>query len=189
MSRAASPRPDRSPSPPPQARPYAVAVFAFARQNNTLREWSDTLRSVADAAGAVFAEIAGRALVPQPQLGEAILELAGHNLRNPESRNFVRILAENRRLELAGAVADMFEEFRRDSEGVEQVLVETAMPMHSASKSDLEAALQKRTGKKVQAEYRENPELLAGARIFIRDNVLDASAQGRLARLAAEMRR
>ena len=174
---------------PSQARPYAVAAFAYARQTDTVREWSETLRAVADAADGVFAEIAGRALVPQPQLGEAILDLAGHSLRNPESRNFVRILAENRRLELAGAVAEMFESFRRDSEGVEQILVETALPLHSAAKSELESALKNRTGKNVQAEYRENPELLAGARVFIRDNVLDASAQGRLNRLAAEMRR
>lgn len=187
MSRA-TPTPSTPPTPP-QARPYAVAAFAHARQNNAVREWSETLRAVADAAAAVFAEIAGRALLPQPRLAEAILDLAGNSMRNDESRNFVRILAENRRLELAGAVADIFEQFRRDSEGVEQILVETALPLHAAAKSELEDALQKRTGKKVRAEYRDNPELLAGARVFIRDNVLDASAQGRLARLAAEMRR
>ena len=174
---------------PPQARPYAVAAFAYARQHNAVREWSETLRAVADAASAVFAEISGRALVPQPQLGEAVLELAGHNMRNPESRNFVRVLAENRRLELAGAVADLFEEFRRDSEGVERVAVETAMPLDAAAKADLEAALRQRLGRSIQAEYRENPDLLAGARILVRDNVLDASARGRLARLAAAMRR
>ena len=170
---------------PSQARPYAVAAFAFARQSNAVREWSEVLSAVAAAAEAAFAEIAGRALVPQNKLAEAILELAGSDLRNPESRNFVRILAENRRLELAGAVSQMYEDFRRDAEGVERVLVETAMPLESAAKADLESALQKRTGRQIQAEYRENTDLMAGVRIRIRDNVLDASAQGRLARLAA----
>lgn len=172
---------------PSQARPYAVAAFAFAREKNAVREWSEILRAVAAASDAAFAEISGRALIPQDKLAESILELAGAELRNPESRNFVRVLAENRRLDLAGAVAEMFEEFRRDAEGIERVLVETAMPLESAAKTELESALNKRTGRQIQAEYRENPDLLAGARIRIRDNVLDASAQGRLARLSAAM--
>ena len=179
--------PDEAPIPP-QARPYAVAVFALAKRRDAVREWGEILRAVADAAEQVFAATAGRALVPQGKIAEAVLDLAGPELRNPESRNFVRVLAENRRLNLAGAVRRMFEGFRRESEGIERALVEAAMPLDSAAKAELEAALQKRTGKKIEAEYRENPDLLAGARIRIRDNVLDASARGRLARLAAAVR-
>lgn len=173
---------------PSQARPYAVAVFALAQERNTVREWGETLRAVAEAARQVFSATAGRALVPQGKIAEAILALADAELRNPESRNFVRVLAENRRLNLAGAVLQMFEEFRRESEGIERALVEAAMPLDEAAKSALEAALRNRTGKRIEAEYRENSDLLAGARVRIRDNVLDASARGRLARLAASVR-
>lgn len=173
---------------PAPARPYAVAVFALAQQRDAVAEWGETLRAVADAASAVFAEVAGRALVPQPKLGEAVAELAGEALRTPEARNFVAVLADNRRLELAGAVAELFEQFRRERDGVERVLVETALPVDDDAKAALEAALRQRLGKDIRADYRDNPALLAGARVFIRDNVLDASARGRLERLAEAMR-
>ena len=172
---------------PSQARPYAAAVFALAREKNAVPEWNGILRAAAAAAGSVFSGIAGRALVPQSKLAEAILELAGAELQSPEARNFIRVLAENRRLELTGAVADLYEEYRRDAEGIERAWVETARPIGDDEKAALVAALQKRVGRKIRAEYRENPDLLAGARIRIRDNVLDASARGRLARLAASI--
>ena len=181
--------PPSTPSTPSQARPYAVAVFALAREKGEMRQWGETLRAVANAADAVFAEIAGRALVPQGKLAEAVLELADSDLRNDESRNFVRVLAENRRLELAGAVAELFEGFRRDDEGIERATVETAMPLDADAQDALKAALEARTGKQIQAEYREAPALLAGVRVRIRDDVWDASARGRLERLATAMAR
>ena len=174
---------------PSQARPYAVAVFALAREKGETRQWSEALRAVAEAAEAVFAEIAGRALVPQGRLAEAVLELADSGLRSDESRNFVRVLAENRRLDLAGAVAELFEGFRREDEGVERATVETAMPLDAGARDSLKAALEARTGKKIQAEYRDNPDLLAGVRVRIRDDVWDASARGRLERLTTAMGR
>ena len=176
------------------ARPYAVAAFAFARERNAVREWRAAVDAVAEAARSVFAAVAGRPPIPQRELAEAVCEVAsrlspdGMAAAGREARNFVFALAENRRLASAPEVAAMFAEFQMDGEGAARVEIETAAPIPDAAKAALESALSRKLGGNVSASYRENPSLRGGARVRIRDDVLDASVAGRLARLAAVLK-
>src|SRR3954471_2603443 len=98
------------------ARPYAQACFALARQGDTVAAWSDTLATI--EAVARDPHIAAR--VRDPNIDPADLEafilgalgeaLDGHG------RNFVQMLVQTRRLELAPQIRELYEESRREHE-------------------------------------------------------------------------
>lgn len=118
----------------------------------------------------------------QAALAETIAEAAE---ADEAFANFLRIVAAAGRMEILGAIARRYAELHAHSAGVLNVRVETAHPMELAARSEFDRALVKWSGKKVRALYSENPELLGGVRVYVRDNVLDASIRGRIDRLAA----
>ncbi len=66
-----------------------------------------------------------------------------------------------------------------------QAIVEHAGPIDDAALEDLRAALAEHAGHPVSISPRENPKLIAGIRIRLGDDLLDASVAGRLQRFAA----
>ena len=84
------------------ARPYAKAAFEYAREQNALGRWSDTL---ATASSVVADERVSKLLssprVTPQQLVDLIAEIAGKGSSNgldESSKNFLNTLAQNRRL-------------------------------------------------------------------------------------------
>jgi F-type H+-transporting ATPase subunit delta len=63
--------------------------------------------------------------------------------------------------------------------------VEHAGPVSAEILQNVAAAMTRRYGRKIAAESRPNPSLLAGLRVRVGDDVYDASASGRLAALDA----
>ena len=81
------------------ARPYAKAAFSVAREKGSLAAWSHTLQTAA----AVVSDARIEQLVTSPNVSEDQLvdlfsDLSGKGDDNV--RNFVRLLAKNRRLAL-----------------------------------------------------------------------------------------
>jgi F-type H+-transporting ATPase subunit delta len=68
-----------------------------------------------------------------------------------------------------------------------QAIVESAGPLNPALRDQVLAKLRQRYGEDVQTEFRTNPELLAGLRIKIGDDVWDGSIQTRLNRLKEQV--
>jgi len=170
------------------ARPYAEAVFRIADASGKLGEWSDTLSNLSHVAvdPAIAAAIDDPKLSAPKVAGIFIQVLAGK--LTGEAENLVRVLAENRRLELLPDIASQFEMLKRDREGVVAAEIVSALPLSDSQVSELVSALEKRTGKRVKPEVSIDGELIAGVRVVIGDKVIDGSARAQLTALAAALK-
>ncbi len=170
------------------ARPYAEAAFRIADASGELARWSDMLADLAK----VSAEPAIAAALRDPNLsspkaaGLFIQVLAGR--LTGEAENLVRVMAENRRLELLPEVAAQYEILKNEREGVVEAQIISAFPLDDAQLTDLVSRLEKKTGKRVKAEVSVDRELIAGVRIVIGDKVIDGSARAQLVALEAALK-
>jgi F-type H+-transporting ATPase subunit delta len=169
------------------ARPYARAAFAYAREANAFAAWSKLLGAA--AAGVKDARVAG--LIGNPHVtSDALVDLLGglsKQAAGEHGRNFLRALAENRRLALLPYVHEQFEALRADVEGVVDVEVIAAREIAPPQRKKLESALAKRLGREVRMHTRIDGSLIGGAIVRAGDLVIDGSLKGRLERLGSAL--
>ena len=67
--------------------------------------------------------------------------------------------------------------------------ITSAQPLSDAQRDEIVAALERRFGKRIEAELDVDPELLGGARVQIGDQVIHASVRDALAQMAAALAR
>lgn len=167
------------------ARPYARAAFDYARGHDALAAWSGMLAAAAQAASdARVAPLLSSPHVRPAQLVGLVAEVAA--AQGP-ARNFLEVLAENRRLGLLPEIAAQYEVLRTEAERVIDVEVVSAMDLDGAQQARLAQALKGRFGRDVRMHTRTDASLIGGAIVRAGDLVIDGSLKGRLERLAAEM--
>jgi len=169
------------------ARPYAKAIFALARKNNSLAGTADGLTLGAQ----VVADPRVQALLGSPhvtpaQLAELVNGVAGSSL-DESGRNFVTLLAQNRRLGFLPEIAALFAQMKAEVENAVDVEVISATALTSDQESRYAAALQKKLGRSVRLRTKVDQGLLGGAVLKAGDLVIDGSIKGRLERLATEL--
>jgi F-type H+-transporting ATPase subunit delta len=162
------------------ARPYALAAYGFAAENNDVPAWSAMLNGLAEAVVHPDLEpLIDHTRVTSTQLQEILGEILG-SLLNEKRVNFVSALLDAERLELAPEIAELFERQKAASEGVVDVRVETAFAMSDAEQERLAKAMHERLGKDCEVTTTVNADLIGGAIIRVRDSVIDISLKGRL---------
>ena len=165
------------------ARPYAEAAFRLADAQGKLAEWSAVLANLS----AVAADARVRAAIGDPNFPAAkvaglfISVLAGK--LTGEAENFVRVLAENGRLEVLAEIRAQYEALKNAREGTVEAEVYTAFEMDQAQVADLVSRLEKKTGRKVKARVSLDKSLIGGVKIVIGDHVIDGSARAQLGAL------
>ncbi len=166
------------------ARPYARAAYAIASEAGTAATWSDALAFAARVA----ADPAVHALLGHPQLGrdDAITLLAPEGA-SETLRDFLALLADNRRLPLLTDIAGLFEELRADAERIVKAKVTSATALPAAELDTIKAALKRRFGRDVEIETSVDEALIGGAVIDAGDVVIDGSLRSKLARLQSAL--
>jgi F-type H+-transporting ATPase subunit delta len=169
------------------ARPYAKAAFEYARDTQALARWSQGLKAAAE----IVADPRVAPLTKSPQWSAAdlvslITDVAGDKL-DAGMQNFVRVLAENRRLLLLPEIAAHYEMLRSAVENTIDVEVVSAVPLDAAQAEKLERALSTRLKRRVRMQNAVDSTLLGGAVVRAGDLVIDGSLKGRLQRLATEL--
>ncbi|MGZ9104185.1 MAG: ATP synthase F1 subunit delta, partial [Rhodoplanes sp.] len=81
----------------------------------------------------------------------------------------------------------LYEERRREHEGVVEARIISALPMDVAQVKPLLEALERKYGRKVNAQVEVDPELIGGVRIVVGDKVIDATVRGRLDAMAVAL--
>jgi F-type H+-transporting ATPase subunit delta len=169
------------------ARPYARAAFAHAQGAKDLASWSKLL----DAAAQGAADPRVARLIGNPHVtGAELVDLLGglsKQAAGEDGRNFLKALAENRRLALLPQIAAQFEALRAEVEGVMDVEVIAAREIAAPQWKKLEAALAKRLGREVRMQTRIDETLLGGAIVRAGDLVIDGSLKGRIERLGSAL--
>jgi F-type H+-transporting ATPase subunit delta len=170
------------------ARPYAEAAFRLADDAGALGKWSEMLGALA----LVAEDARVRAAATEP--GRTDAQVAGIFIGilagqlNAEAENFLRVLAENARLELLPEIRAQFESLKDEREGVLEAEVHSAFELSEAQVADLVQRLEKKTGRKVRTKVQVDKELIAGVRVVLGDKVIDGSARAQLGALEAALK-
>ena len=171
------------------ARPYAEAAFKSALEQDALGKTSDALQLLA----AVAADERMHSVLSDPRVSAAqkkdlFAAIAGDRL-DDVAKNLLSVLIDNQREELIGEISAQFDELKREHERVVKARITSAQPLDEAQRAGIVAALEKRYGKKVEAEMDVDPELLGGARVQVGDQVIHASVRDALGQMAAALTR
>lgn len=167
------------------ARPYAKAVFALARADKRLPQWSEVLRIAATVvADARVASLLGNPAVSAEQLVTLITGVGGAAF-DDSAKNFIRTLAANKRLGYLPEIAARYEQLRAEAERTVDVTVTSAVELSAAQQKQYAEAMRKRLDRDVRLHCMIDPSLIGGAIVRADDLVIDGSVRAGLAQLAA----
>ena len=146
------------------ARPYAKAAFETALQDDALDKWSNMIALSA----------------------QAFIGVCGDEL-DEKGKNFISLLAENKRLVLLWEISSLFETLKANQEMSVDVEITTAFEISSDVSNKLAQALKDRLKREIILATSVDQSLIGGAIIRAGDNVIDSSVRGKLSKLAESM--
>ena len=169
---------------------YASALFDLAREQNLVAAVEADLEKLSEAlAGSEdLAALIRNPRVSRDAAAKAVDGVAGLLGLSALTRNFLGVLAGNRRL---GALPDVIRAFASISanfRGEVSAEVTSAHPLTGDQLSALAAKLQQREGRSVKLKASVNPELLGGLVVRIGSTQIDSSIRTRLNSLAHAMK-
>ena len=163
------------------ARPYAKAVFEIARDGGKFEDWSNRLAVL----GAIVGHPEMQERLDAPNLTQAdaarmVETVASDVVNDDDSRNFVKLLAENNRMKMLPDIGGIYEELRAEAEGEIEANVVSAFELTEEQRDKMAMALSKRLDRKVRIVSSVDESLIGGAIIRAGDLVIDGSVKGRL---------
>lgn len=166
------------------ARPYAKAAFEYALAAGDLAGWSAQLQLLAGVAQTDrLQEVLGAPALTSEQQAATLIDVCGDAL-SAKVRNFVGVLAQNKRLKLLADISQLFDTMRANQEKSVDVEVASAYPLAGDVEQQLAKALKEKLQREVKISTVVDKALLGGVRVRAGDVVIDGSVRGRLAKLA-----
>jgi F-type H+-transporting ATPase subunit delta len=101
----------------------------------------------------------------------------------PTTLKFLDLLVDKKRFDLMIMVSAIYAKLAAEKRGAAKAHVRTAVPLSAEAQQQLVAKLKKFTGKEIELDVKEDPELIGGITVKIGDWVLDSSLRGQLRRL------
>ena len=169
---------------------YAGALYDIANERRALDQVADDLRTIR----AMLKESEDlRRLVRSPMIGReeqsramaAVLERAGIS---DLTRNFVGVVARNRRLFALEAMAAGFLRLLAERRGEITVDVSAAQPLNPEQMQALRDTLWQIVGGRVAVDLKVDPSLLGGLVVKIGSRLFDSSIRTKLQRLQLALR-
>jgi F-type H+-transporting ATPase subunit delta len=169
------------------ARPYAKAAFEVARDKADLAGWSAQLATAAVVSrDAVIASILASPAYTAEQMADTVIGVCGDALVE-DGRNFIQVLASNKRLPLLPEIQALFEQYKANQEKRVDVEVVSAFDLGAVTEQTLVEVLSKKLEREVKVDSTVDQSLIGGVLIRAGDLVIDGSVRGRLNKLAEAM--
>ena len=171
---------------------YANALADIAMAQGAAEKTADQLVGF----GALYAESAElRNFLASPAVaGEAKHRVIGKLLARVGGskivQNFLFVVADHHRTHVLPEMIAAFQQVIRQRQGIMEAQISSAVELSKTQKAEMEFTLERLTGKRVEAKFSLEPNLLGGAVVRVGDTVYDGSLRSRLnelrARLASE---
>jgi F-type H+-transporting ATPase subunit delta len=169
------------------ARPYAKAAFEYALDKNELAQWYGQLATAAAVAAneGMVAVLTNPSLTAAEQAGK-LSDVCGDSL-SAEVRNYIAILASNKRLALLPEIHALFAQYKANREKTVEVEVVSAFALEDSVRDRLAESLGRKLERQVNVQTSTDSNLLGGVLIRAGDLVIDGSVRGKLDKLAEAM--
>lgn len=169
------------------ARPYASAAFAYAKEQGQVNEWAAMLTALAEVVShADMQPLIGHPKVAKADLFALMKASLGTSL-DAKRENFLHVLIDAERIQLAPEITELFERAKTAAEGVVDVEVISAYPVSDAEQDKIAAAIRARSGQQCEVRAEVDESLIGGAVIRVGDSVIDISLKGRLQALTQRL--
>ena len=166
------------------ARPYAKALFIKAKKDNRLAAvllWLEAMALVV-----VDKKVAS--LLSDPHVGEekiidACIPTLGDKLTTHD-KNFLHLLAENKRLELLPAILALYQQLQLAQLNKVAIEITSSKPLTEAQHLALQKTLEQKHRGPVDLTYHIDSNLLGGLVLRCGDKVIDGSIKSQLHQLS-----
>jgi F-type H+-transporting ATPase subunit delta len=168
---------------------YASALVDVAIEKNQ----ADQVKQELAAFAAMVRESAElHAFLANPSIARAskhaaIEQLVARMGASRTLRNYLFVIVDQRRAGMLPEIEQAFSALLDARQGIMQATVTSAADLTANERAELDAALAKLTGKKVQAQFKTDPALIGGAVVRIGSTIYDGSVRAQLDRLRARM--
>lgn len=169
---------------------YAVALFDLARDSNSLDTVAASLASLkaAIAESADFRGLINNPVLSRDAAGKTIAAVAASMGTDALTKNFLGVLAQNRRLSQLPAIIRAYETLLSNHKGEVRAEVTSAHPLDAGQITALQQNLRTRVGREVALDAKVDPAILGGLVVKIGSQMIDSSIRTRLNSLALAMK-
>jgi F-type H+-transporting ATPase subunit delta len=168
------------------ARAFADVVFSMHLDpDSVLREAQLFVALVAESKE--LRQVWETPSIPAEQKRGVLDALAAHEQISRPVRNFMAVLIDHRRVEFLAPIVKQFELELNQRLGFAEAEIVSARQLSAAEQRNLEAELEKLTGKKIRANYSQDPDVLGGAIVRMGSTIYDGSVRGQLERIQAAL--
>ena len=169
---------------------YALALFELARDERQLEAVGASLSNLkrALAESEDFRTLVSSPLVTREDSQRAVAAAAEALGLDPLTRNFVGVLARNRRLSKLADVIRAFEMLAARHRGEVTAEIVSAHPLTDDQIAALKANLKARTGRDIAVDLSVDPAILGGLKVKVGSRMIDGSIRTKLNTLAQAMK-
>lgn len=164
------------------ARPYAKAAFELAGE--TTGRWNEML----ELASALVTEKTLADLLESPHVsGGEIVQIvsdAAADAFDASFRDYLSVLAENKRLPLLPEITSLYQKLREEADKLLRVRVVSAFALDESQATRMKAALAKRFDREIILQSEVDSSVIGGAVIYAGGQVIDGSLKDRLTKLS-----
>ena len=168
------------------AEPYAQAAFEYAAKHGTLAGWSEALAVLA----IVVQNEQFQMLLSNPKVEQSIiLNILKRvvNTQDPAINNFILLLANYKRLNVAATINELFIALKLAHEKILDVHVKTPFNLDVEQSNKLQAAFAAKYNQQVRLHIQIEPSLIGGINVRVGDVVIDNSILGKINRFKAHL--
>lgn len=169
---------------------YALALFELARDAKTIETVEASLAAVRDALKQSddFRELTTSPMVSRGASVKAVAAVADSIGVDATTKNFLGVLAENRRLGELDKIIRAYRDLSARHRGEASAEVTSAHPLTDEQVIELKQQLRQRVGREVSVDLSVDPSLLGGLVVRVGSQMIDSSIKTRLNTLAQAMK-
>jgi len=169
---------------------YAAALFDLADERRMLDEIAADLRQLRAMLGASgdFQRLIRSPILSRDEQAKAIGVLAERAELSSLVRDFLAVVARNRRLFAVSAMIEVFLNKLASRRGEVNAHVTAAQPLNEAQLAALNEQLRRSIGSRVSIDVRVDPGLIGGMIVKVGSRMIDGSVKSKLQRLQLAMK-
>jgi F-type H+-transporting ATPase subunit delta len=169
---------------------YAAALFDIADERRTLDEVASDLRQLRTmlAESVDLSRLVRSPILTRGEQGKAVLAVAERAGFAPLVRDFLAVVAKNRRLFAIPAMIEAYLAKLAERRGEVTAEVIAAQPLSETQLALLSDQLRRSVGRRVSVEPRVDPGLIGGMIVKVGSRMVDGSLKSKLQRLQLAMK-